>query len=123
MSDEVPSSQVSSLEYRSSKYGKPQLTSSGSSSVKTGESHNSGFKHMKLEKVPKALELVKGQRKSVKRFLNLGRRNHSSTSSAGKQIAESHSTATANGSEPRETATNTDSPIKGNIHLTSFREL
>lgn len=119
-SDEVPSAQVSSLEYRSSNYGKVQLTSLGSASVKTGELHNSGFKHMKLEKVPQALEPVKGKTKSVKRFLKLGRRNHSSTSSVGEQIAESHSTTTANGFEPHETATNTDSTNKGNVHFTSF---
>ncbi|KAL8104889.1 uncharacterized protein LOC141677514 isoform X2 [Apium graveolens] len=110
-SDDVPSAQVSSLEYRNSKYGKLQLTSLGSTSVKTGELQDSSFKHMKLENVPKALE-SKGQTKSVKRFLKLGRRNRSSTSSAGEQIAESHSTTTANGSEPRETETNTDSTSK-----------
>lgn len=111
-SDEVPSAQVSSLEYRSSKYRKLQLTSLGSACDKTGELHISGFKHMKLEKVPKALEPVKEPSKSLKRFLKLGRRNHSSTSKAGEQIAESHSATIANGSEPRETATKTDSTIK-----------
>lgn len=119
-SDEVPSAQVSSLEYRSSKYDKLQLTSLGSASVKTAELHNSGFKHMKLEKVPKVLKPVKEPSKSLKGFLKLGRRNHSSTLSAGEQIAESHSGTIANGSEPRELATNTDSTIKGIVHFTSF---
>ncbi|KAA8548828.1 hypothetical protein F0562_000512 [Nyssa sinensis] len=76
--------------------------------VETARAHVSDFKNLKLEKIPENLEKpqVKESSKGFRRLLKFGRKNHSS--SAGDRTVESD-TASVNGSEADDNATNTAS--------------
>lgn len=119
---QAPFARVSSLEdpcTRNSDYGKAQASSLGSASVETAKTHISGFDNLKLEQIPEAFEKpqVKESSKGIRRFLKLGRKNHSST--AGEQTVESDR-ANVNGFEQDDSATNAASSIEGNMHFTTF---
>lgn len=122
---QAPFARVSSLEdpcTRNTVYGNAQPSSMGSGSVETAEVHVSDFENLKLEQIPEAFEKpqVKEPSKGFRRFLKLGRKNHSST--AGEQGVESDN-ASVNGSELGDSATKAASTIEGNMHIASFYKL
>lgn len=93
---QAPFARVSSLEdpcTRNSEYGKAPASSLQSTTSKTAEKHVSHSENMKLEENPNGVEKpqIKESSKGFRRFLKMGRKNHSST--VGEQIAEIDNTS------------------------------
>lgn len=117
---EAPFARVSSLEdpsTRNTDYGKAQPSPMGAESVEIAKVHVSEFEKMKLDQIPEAFEKpqVKESPKGFRRFLKIGRKNHSST--AGEQGVESDN-ASVDGSELDGSAIKAAASVEGNTHIT-----